>query len=509
MDIRYYLSRFWRRMHWFLLVAILIAGAAFVVARELPPSYVSDAELLVEVAQIEDATVRLSPEAQMQIVRERLLTRANLLDIARSRQVFEDIRVMSPDDIVDGMLAATDVRLATGRNVAVTQMSISFTARRGQIAADVLNDYLTIIQQEDVDLRQVTATQTLDFYDEEVDRLAALLESRSQAILDFQNRNADALPETLNARLEQQSTTQERLLQIERDVSTIARQREQTVRLFEAGVGTESQRPQLSPAQQRLADLRRERDVALSTFSESSARVRALDNQIRLAEAAVEAEQGAGEEDGIDPVRAQQKALLDIQLSELDARRDSLLAQKAELEGRLEGLEDVLARIPANQIALAGLEREYQNVRAQYDAVIARQSQAATGERIESLSRGQRIVVIDPPAVPNQPTGPNRLLIAGGGAAFGILSGLALVVLMELLNTAPARPRDITAKLGVTPLATIPFVPTAGQTIRRRALKLAVIAAGLALGPLALWLVHTEYRPLDLLLRDVMRAVGM
>ena len=508
MDIGYYLSRFWRRMHWFLLVAILIAGAAFVAARELPASFVSDTQLLVEVAQIEDATVRLSPEAQMQIVRERLLTRANLLDIARRRNVFEGVRSMSPDDIIDGMLAATNVRLDSGRNVAVTQMTIAFTARQGQIAADVLNDYLTIIQQEDVDIRKGPAGEARDFYDEEVDRLAGLLERRSQAILNFQNSNADALPETLNARLEQQSTTQERLLQIERDVSTLNRQREQTIRLFEAGIGAQNQQPQLSPAEQELANLRRERQAALITFSESSARVRALDNQIRLAEAAVEAEKG-GEEDAVDPIRAQQKALLDIQVAEIDAKIDSLATQKAELDARLEGLEDVLARIPANQIALAGLEREYANVRAQYDAAVARQSQAATNEQVEVQGKGQRIVVIDPPAVPNEPTGPNRLLIAGGGAAFGILSGLALVVLLELLNSAPMRPRDITAKLGVTPLATIPFVPTTGQTIRRRALKLAVIAAGLVLGPLALWLVHTQYRPLDLLLRDVMRALGL
>ena len=507
MDIRYYLSRFWRRMHWFLLVAILIAGAALVVARELPPTYVSDTQLLVEVAQIEDATRRLSPEAQMQIVRERLLTRANLLQIARQRNVFEGIRSMTPDDIVRGMMGATDIGLATGRNIAITQMTISFSARTGAIAADVLNDYLTIIQQEDVDLRQETAQQTLNFYDEEVDRLAALLQQRSQAILDFQNANADALPETLNVRLEQQTVAQERLLQIERDVSTIERQREQTVRLFEAGAG-QGREPQLSPAQQELASLRRERQVALVTFSESSARVRTLDNRIRLLEAAVEAEKDAGTE-GEDPVRAQQRALLDIQLSELDARRDSLLAQKEEIGGQLAGLEGVLSRIPSNQITLAGLEREYQNVRAQYDAAIARQAQASTSEQVESTGRGQRIVVIDPPAVPNSPTGPNRLLIAGGGAAFGILAGLALVVLMELLNSAPARPRDITAKLGVTPLATIPFVPSAGQTIRRRAVKLAVIGTGLVLGPLALWLVHTQYRPLDLLLRDVMRALGM
>ena len=509
MDVGYYLSRFWRRMHWFLLVAILIAGAAFVVARALPPTYVSNTQLLVEVAQIEDASVRLLPEAQMQIVRERLLTRPNLLDIARRRAVFENIRTMTPDDIIAGMLDATKVQLVAGRNVAVTQMSIGFTARTGQIAADVLSDYLVIIQQEDVGIRTNSTRDALAFYDEEVNRWNAQLEGASKAILDFQNANADALPETLGPRLDQQSTAQERLLQIERDLSALSRQRDQTQRLFDAGVGAPGQAPQLSPAQQELSRLRREREVALITFSESSAKVRQIDASIAIAERAVEAERGAGGDDAEDPATAQRKALLDIQLAELDSRRESLESQKAELETRLKTLEEILSKIPANQIAMAALDRDYQNAKAQYDAAVRDRAQAAAADTIESQSKGQRIVVIDQPAVPSQPTGPNRLLIAGGGAAFGILAGLALVVLMELLNSAPVRPRDITAKLGVTPLATIPFVPTAAQTIRRRALKLAVIAAGLVLGPLALWLVHTQYRPLDLLLRDVMRAAGM
>ena len=79
MDIRYFLSRFWRRLHWFVLVAAAISIASVVVARSLPPTYVSSTRLIVETAQIPGATVLLSPVQQLQIVEERLLTRANLL----------------------------------------------------------------------------------------------------------------------------------------------------------------------------------------------------------------------------------------------------------------------------------------------------------------------------------------------------------------------------------------------------------------------------------------------
>lgn len=564
MDIRYFLSRFWRRAHWFVLIAAAFSIAAVAVARALPPSYVSRTTLMVEGAQIADATVLVSPTVQLQLVEQRLLTRANLLAIARAQDVFPNIAAMTPDEIVAGMRAMTSIGTSAPRG-GTTLMTISVTAPSGAVAAGVVNDYLTIVQQEDVQRRTVVAGQTLEFYDQEVERLSSLLDDRSAAILDFQNANADALPDALNARLSQQSSLQDRLVQTERDISTLARQREQLIRLFEAN-GTTLGGVAPSAAQAELDGLRAQRQRALAIFSESNPRVRLLDARIAQVESALAAEAeaalagapaadagpdegpdgaaesgaggegaeaGAGGEDdplaglpgglpGEPPVaagaeadpeespeRTRQRSLLDIQLTELDARAQSLQDQKADIEARLAELEDVIARIPANAIALSGLQREYANVQAQYNAAVERRSQAATGERIESLSRGQRIVVIEPPSVPSGPSGPNRLLIAGGGSAAGVGLGLALVVLLELLNQSPKRPRDITARLGVTPFATIPFVPTKAQTFRRRGIKIAIILVGILGVPAALWAVHMYYRPLDLLARDLAGMVGL
>ena len=516
MDVRYFLSRFWRRMHWFVLIAAAIGGAAILFARELPPTYVSQMRLLVEAAQIEDATVLVPASQQLDIMEQRLMTRANLLTIARAQDVFANMRVMTPDQIVAGMQAATSIRRASGRG-AVPLVTISFSARSGPVAANVLNAYLTIIQQEDVERRTVVAGQTLDFYDEEVARLSGLLDERSAAILDFQNRNANALPEMLDARMSQQSTLQDRVLQADRDLAALDRQRDQLRRLFEAsgripGGGAETPATQ---AERDLRQLRVQLQQALAVYSDTNPRVRVLRSQIAQAEAAVAAQASlaAGLDDEaegtIDPQEAQRQALLEAQLVELAAREEVLRESKAESESRLAEIGAVLDRIPSNSIVLSGLEREYASVQAQYDSAVTRRSQAATGERIESLSRGQRIAVVEPPTVPSGPTGPNKTLIAGGGTAAGVFAGLALVVLLELLNRSPHRPRDITAKLGVTPFATIPFVPTRSDTIRRRGIKIAVILLGLIGVPAALLAVHEFYRPLDVLAGDIARMAGL
>ena len=101
----------------------------------------------------------------------------------------------------------------------------------------------------------------------------------------------------------------------------------------------------------------------------------------------------------------------------------------------------------------------------------------AAREVIETRSRGQRISVIEQPAVPSQPTKPNRMLIAGGGVAFGIFAGLGLVLLMELLNNTARRPEDIVARFDITPFTTIPYIRTRSQTFWQRSVKLLVIRA--------------------------------
>src|SRR6056297_3327214 len=104
-ELRYYMSIFLRRLPYFLPVFMVVSAVSVIVAYALPPAYVSQMRLIVQSPQIPQelaaSTVRLPPLEQLQIIQQRLLTRANMLDIARDLDVLPNIEEMSPDQIVD------------------------------------------------------------------------------------------------------------------------------------------------------------------------------------------------------------------------------------------------------------------------------------------------------------------------------------------------------------------------------------------------------------------------
>ncbi|MBK43741.1 MAG: lipopolysaccharide biosynthesis [Roseovarius sp.] len=513
-DLKYYFSIFLRRLHYFLIVSVIVTAVSVIAAFTLPPAYESQTRLLLEgpqiPAELASSTVMVGLAEQLEIIEQRLMTRANLLAVARNQNAFEDIQEMTADEIVEAMSARTIIQTPGGRNPTPI-MNITFEARSPQIAAGVLNEYLTLIEQQNAEFRTTRAGNTLEFFQQEVARLGQDLDAQSARILEFKTKNSGALPDSLEYRLDQQATLQEQVRQIDRDIATLRNQRTRLVEVFEAtGQITEEQAaPRLSPDEERLQELRAQLDEALSVYSETNPRVRVL--QARIAQ--IEERLAKAPEDAPDAAApAPQRpgaTMLDLQLSEIDTRISMLQEQRAETEDRLAELSESLARTPANTVALDELTRAYANIEEQYNLAVDRLAQASTGERIESLSRGQRISVIEPPAVPNTPTKPNRMLIAGGGTMFGILTGIGLVLLIELLNRTARRPEDIVKRIGVRPLATLPYMRSRSEVFWKRLIKITLYLAILVGLPAAVYAIHLYYLPLDLLADRAMNKIGV
>ena len=516
-NLGYYVSIFRRRLPYFLIVATIVSAIAVTVAYTLPPAYESRMVLLVESPQIPEelatSTVQTPAFEQLQIVEQRLLTRRNMLDIARKFNVLPDLEDLSPDEIVDAMRARTTITTSNRRRQEAPLMTVVFEAPRARAAAEVLNEYLVLIQQQDSEFRKGRAGETLEFFAQEVDRLSQELDAQSARILEFKQANSDALPESLAFRLDQQSVFQDRLIQVDRDISDLINQRGRLMQLYEL-TGNTNTGPEAiakSPEEEQLETLKRELEEALAIYSPENPRVKLLQARIAQMEEGIAAAAPAEQEPDteLDKAIAELPPVLIIQLSEIDSRIQSLESQKGSVQTQLDTLTESIVRTPEVSIALEDMNRKYETISGQYAQAEERFSKAQTGDRIETRSRGQRIAVIEQPAVPSEPTKPNRILIAGGGTAFGILAGLALIVLMEILNSTARRPEDIINRLGVTPLTTIPYIQTRSQNFRRRSLKLLVILAILVGIPAVVFALHTYYLPLDLIADKVMNKLGV
>jgi polysaccharide chain length determinant protein (PEP-CTERM system associated) len=515
-NLNYYFSIFRRRFAYFLIVATVLSAISVTVAYTLPPAYVSKMVVLVESPQIPEelaaSTVRTPAFEQLQVVQQRLLTRANLLDIARRLDVLPDVAKMNPDQIVDAMRARTTVSTSNRRRQEAPLMTVSFEAPRARTAAEVLNEYLTLIQQQDSEYRKGRSSETLAFFTQEAERLSEELELHSARILKFKQANMGTLPESLEFRMSQQSTLQDRHSQVDRDISDLKSQRKRLMQLYEVtGQVNSSTETQLSPAEQQLQDLQRQLDEALLVYSSGNPRVKLLKARITQLEAKMVslntpvAKEETQENGTTDPL----PAMLTIQLSEIDSRVAVLEDHKLVLQAQISALNDSITKTPAVSITLEELTRKYDSIQLQYSQTEERLTKARTGDRIETRSRGQRMTVIEQPAIPTQPTKPNRILIAGGGVFFGIFAGFGLILLMEMLNTTARRPEDIIKRLGVTPLTTIPYIRTRSQRFRQRGAKLLLILAILIGIPAIVYAIHIYYLPLDLIADRFMNKMGV
>lgn len=513
-ELRFYWALLLRRLPVMALFVLVFSGLGVATALKLPDTYATSARLLVEAPQIPDSmvtsTVQTGATEQLDIIEQRLLTRANLIDIANRFEVFENIRQMEPDEVVAAMRQSTRIFRSSGREQA-TLMTIRFESHSARIAADVVNEYVTLVLEANAEFRTSRAENTLQFFEQEVERLAQDLDRQSSRIARFKSENANALPEDQSYRLGRQTLLQDRLGRLERDIRAGQQQRADIVRVFEA-TGRVQQGiagRQRTPQEEQLIIVQAELDHLRETYSADNPRVIRLRNRVEELEAIVEAQTAANASGTDEESEAPGQALLDATLAEIDAGLAALQSDFDSTTAELDALQALISQSAANGIQLADLERDYAIIQTRYNAAVTNLNAARMSERVESTAQGQRITVIENANVPRVPSGPNRTKIAAMGGAAGIGLAGAYFLLLELLNRTVRRPAELTGRFNITPIATIPFMESRRDRMRRRAGLVTAMLAVLIAVPAALWYIDSHYLPLEIIVQKGLGKLGL
>lgn len=514
-DFRFYWSLFLRRFPVMALFVLICAGLGAITALKLPETFSTAARLLVESPQISDdlaaSTVQADAVEQLDIIEQRLLTRANMIDIANRVGVFADIREMSPDNVVAEMKKASRVQRSAGRDQA-TLMTLGFEGRTGRIAQAVVNEYVTLVLQANVDFRMSRAENTLDFFTEEVRRIGQELDQQSATIVTFKTANAAALPEDQAYRLTRQTLLQERLSRLERDQSTATAQRRDIVAIYEStgSVGTDEggARIRRSPQEEQLIVLRAELQILRADYTDTNPRVIRLQNQVDRLEAVVAAQVAAntpGEDADITP----EAAILAATLSQIDTRIADMDQEIAATTTEVDQLATDISASSANGIQLSAIERDFEATQARYQGAVQNLNAARLGERIETTAQGQRITVIENANVPSEPNGPSRIKVALMGLGIGLAAAAGWFLLLEVLNRTIRRPAEVQSRFNITPIAAIPYMESRRHKILRRSGLVAATLIVVIGVPVALWSIDQYYLPLDIVVQKGLDRMGI
>lgn len=507
-----------KRRGWIVaLCFILLTPLALGVAYVLPPVYSATAHILVESQQIPDelarSTVTASAAERMEVIRQRLLTRQNLTEIIEKYDLYSEFDQMNLGDKIERLRAHTafeSIEYGGGgrrRGAApVSAFTISFNAPAPVRSAAVANEFVT--RALDLNLRQRTerATETVAFFQQAVSRLSAEILDLENQIVAFKSKNADSLPETSSYRHDEIQSLEKQIYDGQERRLALETQRQEIESVLAQGL-TGVMDEKLTPEQKQINTLRNTLAQQRGVLAPSHPTIRALEARISSLKKELET---VSPETGqmMDPME-QQRERLERQIR-LITREIEKIGQRAdEAEEKLVTLHDAVKRAPQVEIALSSLQRRLSEAQMKYASASAKLAEAETGEKLEVNRQAERLVVIEQAQVPTAPDSPNRVAIAGIGVGGSLMFGVALAVLLELLNTSIRSSSDLQRRVKLRPIVVIPYIMTQRE-IRARRWRLVIVALVILVGvPAILFAIDQYVLPLSVLAERFADKTGL
>jgi polysaccharide chain length determinant protein (PEP-CTERM system associated) len=165
---------------------------------------------------------------------------------------------------------------------------------------------------------------------------------------------------------------------------------------------------------------------------------------------------------------------LTVSLSQAEARVASMRARVDEFSGRVARLRSQSTSAPEIEAQLTQLNRDYQVNKDNYQKLVERRESARLSGDLTTATDMLTFRIIDPPTVPGQPSGPNRLRLFSMVFGGALVAGLAAAFLMSQVRPtfmSQSTLRDVT---GLPVLGSIGMNWTNEQTVRRKRRLVAV-----------------------------------
>jgi polysaccharide chain length determinant protein (PEP-CTERM system associated) len=499
-------------------VGLFLLALAVVVL--YPPVYQSTGTIMVESQQISfdlvQAAVPGFAEERIELIKQRVMTRENLLRVIDKYKLFDDRRKSAtPSDLIKEMRLRIAVDLVSAnapgsqRANATIAFKISFEDREPQVAYKVANELVTLFLDENAKVRTERAAQTTEFLTQEADKLKVELEALENRIATYKQEHGNALPENMNLVMGSIQRTETELRDVEREYR--AAQEELRFLNLElatarAGIGVGSAPgAALSPAQD-LERTRAEYARLSSLYTPNHPDVRAAKRKIEQLEKSI-----ASPEGGTSPARTSGDPAVDRvegRIASAKARAGVLGQQQGALRAKLNAMEREVLKAPQVERGLSSLMRDHQNAQKKYDEIRAKQMTAQVSENLEEDKKAERFILLESPEMPDKPIKPDRKKMIVIGFFLALAASGGLVVMLENINGGV---RGVEALESVTPvpiLAAIPYIQLDEEIVeRQRLIKRVLIVTGVLL-LMTLLALHIFYLPLDVLFMKVLVRLG-
>ena len=190
-------------------------------------------------------------------------------------------------------------------------------------------------------------------------------------------------------------------------------------------------------------------------------------------------------------------------IAELERTMEALSEQQAFLRTRRDQIRQSLNGAPEIERQVGILQMRLEQYQEQLTGISARRVDAEIGQRLEANHQAERLEVLEPASLPDDPAEPSRRKIAAMGTLGSIIAALCLAVMQEVGHPVIRSSAQMQRELGFVPAIAIPF-----QKPRRRPRRPLIFRLGQAIWQLIRWSVSATSSSMQWAERWAATALG-
>lgn len=475
-----------------IVITWVVALIGWVVVLRLPNQYEASARVYVDTQSIlkpllANMTSVPNLEQQVMFMRRTLISRPNVERLMR--MVDLDVKAKDSkehDKIVDELMQQIKIT-GTERDDIYT---ITYTADNAKLGKDVVQSLLTIFVEGSFSGKKQDSEKAVQFIDDQIKTYEEKLAAAENSLKEFKLKNLGMLPGggsgtgdfggQLQQATDQLSQARLELAEAEQARNAIRRQ----ISGDPAKPGTVKIDPALMDPEleARIVAAQKNLDTLRMQYTEQHPDVistRRLLDQLM----AQRAELAKGKKRSLDPGASYSPMLqqLNVSLSQAEAHVASMRARVSEYEARVARLRTQSTTAPEIEAQFAQLNRDYTVNRENYQKLVERRESARLSGDLTSATDMLQFRVIDPPTVPNHPSGPNRLRLFSLVFVGALVAGLAVAFLMSQLRPTFLSQSALREVTGLPVLGSIGMNWTPEQTVKRKRRLVALASSVLLL----------------------------
>lgn len=471
----------WRFRRYALMVAWGICLVGWLVVYAIPDKYESRARVNVDTRTalkplLEGLAVNQDVEAQLNMVRQALLGRAKLEQVAQ--QVGMDFTAKTPQER-DEMLTSLTNRIEIALEPPATRdpripntfYRITFTDSKQQTALRVVDVLLNSFVEGTMGSERTGTASAQRFLREQLGEYDRRLAEAEQRLADFKKKNVGMVPgeeggyfQRLQAEMQEvrrlsaaiaiaTSKRDELRRQLRGETPFTASDSTTTPRGANGQQGPQDTASRIQETQARLDDMLlrytdRHPEVIAARETLEQLRVRQKEElaALKRGDAGVAALTGAYS----NPIYQN----IQLQLNQVEVELATLRQQLGDHKGNEAELRRVVDTVPEVEAEYARLTRDYDVTKAQYNALLERSERA----KLSGAADKTGVVafdIVDPPVVSFQPVYPNRPLFLAAVLVFGVGAGAAVAYLMHMLKPVFSDTRSLAELTGLPVLGAV------------------------------------------------------